>query len=411
VFLFFVGVSIAFVLFSKGFKSNGELIYMDTWVPVSVGKVENTIGLIGKISASSVTTITAPFDAVISDLPFAVGDEVAKDSLIARLDSSQYQVKVRQALAELIKAEQEMSELENWGSSDEVARARRVEANAKLNFEDSKRKLQDAQRLLDRGIVPRIEVESLSQQVKLNYIELQASRSDLKAAIAKGGGHNMKVASINLKNARFNYQKTSELLKQSDLRSPYKGVLFAPVPNQSKRTNEVIQKGQYVSQGTPLVQIAKLDELFASALISEVDLQKISTGMSVSLTGEGFRPYVLKGRVQSISLRGIEADITTEPTYYNVVVSIGGLSKEQSRLVRIGLTAKLNIVTYINEKAIIVPFDSVLDGDEGAFVYYKESIDLPERKVRVRIGQSTSHGIEIFGVGPGLVKKVVTTSP
>jgi len=65
------------------------------------------------------------------------------------------------------------------------------------------------------------------------------------------------------------------------------------------------------------------------------------------------------------------------------------------------MSARLTIVTYNNEQAIVIPSQAI---EPDMTVAYREAMDKPVERVKVTTGQSTTQGVEVFGLKPGLVK-------
>lgn len=85
---------------------------------------------------------------------------------------------------------------------------------------------------------------------------------------------------------------------------------------------------------------------------------------------------------------------------FPVTLSIPKLTPQQLQRVRLGMSARLTIVTYNNEQAIVVPAQAITGGE----VEYRETMDKPVERVKVTTGQSTPQGVEVFGLKPGFVK-------
>jgi hypothetical protein len=116
--------------------------------------------------------------------------------------------------------------------------------------------------------------------------------------------------------------------------------------------------------------------------------------------GDGFDGERLKGFVSVVSGLAIASD-TQGSAQFPVTLSIPTLTPEQLQRVRLGMSARLNIVTYNNEQAIVIPSQAI---EPDMTVAYREAMDKPVERVKVTTGQSTAQGVEVFGLKPGLVK-------
>ena len=89
---------------------------------------------------------------------------------------------------------------------------------------------------------------------------------------------------------------------------------------------------------------------------------------------------------------------------FPVTLSVPKLSKEQLQRVRLGMSARLSIITYRNERAIVLPPAALQHVDNGLVVEYREAVDQPVKRVAVTTGQATPEGVEVFGLQPGFVR-------
>ena len=108
----------------------------------------------------------------------------------------------------------------------------------------------------------------------------------------------------------------------------------------------------------------------------------------------------LAGSVSVVSGLAIASD-TQGSAQFPVTLSIPALTPQQLQRVRLGMSARLTIVTYSNEQAIVVPSEAI---QADKTVEYRTTMDQPTQRVKVSTGKSTAQGVEVFGLGPGFVK-------
>jgi multidrug resistance efflux pump len=135
------------------------------------------------------------------------------------------------------------------------------------------------------------------------------------------------------------------------------------------------------------------------AKVSELDINQLHQGQAVEVMGDGFDGERLTGSVSVVSGLAMASD-SQGSAQFPVTLSIPKLTPQQLQRVRLGMSARLTIVTYNNEQAIVVPAQAVVGGE----VEYREAMDKPVERVKVTTGQATAQGVEVFGLKPGLVK-------
>lgn len=206
------------------------------WLHVQPQVLENQLGLVGRVEAATHTILAAPFEGLVQDLAITDGQRVERDQRLLTLDTTQLDIQIREALAVELKARRTVQDMQNWEQSEEVSRARRALTNARLNLEDTEAKLADTRRLFERGIVARMEVDSLEQQAKTQRLDLVASQAELRAAQGRGQGESRQIAEMELANAQSRHQALLALHGQRELTAPFAGIILPP---RSRKTETI----------------------------------------------------------------------------------------------------------------------------------------------------------------------------
>lgn len=379
------------------------------WLPVEPQPLENQLGLIGRIEAATHLTLIAPFEGSVSQLSVAEGQPVERGQLLLTLDTSALEIQLRQAHAELLKAKRAVQDMQNWAHGEEVARARRAVNNAELNLSDTETKLNDTRRLFERGIVARMEVEALEQQLRLQHLDLAASQTELHAAQVRGQGENLQIAEMELANAQARHDSLATLQAQRELRAPFAGIVLLTQKNTGVGAPSPLHEGQPVSQGTPLLELASLERIIASARIEETDLHQLHENMPVQVTGDGFAGMTLLGKVLTIGAKALPSEAYGGGSTYEVKVAIDKLTAEQREWVRLGMSTRLAVVTYRTEKGIAVPAATLRQDENGnTYVIHRKSMSQLPRKIIVSPGHAVPQGVEVSGLEPGFVELPIT---
>jgi len=214
----------------------------ERWLYVQPQTLENHLGLVGRIEAAMQTTLAAPFEGLVQDMKVAEGQRVER-------------VQLRDALSAQLKAESTVQEMQDWPQSEGVARARRAVTSAQLGLSDTEAKLADTRRLLERGIVARMEVDALEQQQRTQQIDLAASQAELRAALDRGKGVNRRIAEMELENAQARYQTLQAQHMQRELHAPFAGIVLRPRKQEGGGSIPLLQQGMRAIQGMPLFEL------------------------------------------------------------------------------------------------------------------------------------------------------------
>ncbi|RTR88459.1 HlyD family secretion protein, partial [Pseudomonas paraeruginosa] len=87
-----------------------------------------------------------------------------------------------------------------------------------------------------------------------------------------------------------------------------------------------------------------------------------------------------------------------------VTVSVAHLTPGQLRKIRLGMSAKLAVTTYRNERALVVPPEAVRHEGDRLSVVYRASPAAPIEQLPVRVGRSTPEGVEVLDLAAGQVR-------
>jgi multidrug efflux pump subunit AcrA (membrane-fusion protein) len=380
----------------------------EQWLAVKVDPLVHQIGLVGKIEPDTTITLTAPFDGNVQANLVEQGQRVEAGQVLLRMDPATLEVQLRDALSAQLKARRTVQEMQDWDSGQQVGRARRSLRTAEMTASNTQRKLTESENLFKRGIIPRNELDDLKQQTAQQQLDLVAARGELQQAIEQGKGEYRQIADMELTNATVKYDALHTLLDGKEVKAPFSGIVVpAPGSNSSGpgggNNNAPVQAGSKVSQGQVLFGLANIEKLKIVTKVSELDINQLHQGQAVEVLGDGFDGERLTGSVSVVSGLAIASD-SQGSAQFPVTLSIPKLTPQQLQRVRLGMSARLTIVTYNNGQAIVVPAQAISRGDGVMTVEYRAAMDKPVERVTVTTGQSTAQGVEVFGLKPGFVK-------
>ncbi|MBV4481880.1 efflux RND transporter periplasmic adaptor subunit [Pseudomonas khavaziana] len=377
----------------------------EQWLAVKPDPLVHQIGLVGKIEPDTTVTLTAPFDGNVLANLVEQGQRVEAGQVLLRMDPATLEVQLRDALSAQLKARRAVQEMQDWDSSPAVSRARRSLRTAEMTAGNTQRKLTESENLFKRGIIPRNELDDLKQQTQQQQLDLAAARSELQQAQDQGRGEYRQIAEMELTNATVKYEALQKLLEGKEVKAPFSGIVV-PAPGSTNtaqgggNNNTPVQAGSKVSQGQVLFGLANIERLKIVAKVSELDINQLHQGQAVEVMGDGFDGERLTGSVSVVSGLAIASD-NQGSAQFPVTLSIPKLTPQQLQRVRLGMSARLTIVTYNNDQALVIPSQAI---HPDMTVEYRAAMDKPVERVKVTTGQSTPQGVEVFGLKPGFVK-------
>jgi HlyD family secretion protein len=337
----------------------------------------------GEIEATRSTNVTSPniswrygtmkITQIIKD-----GKEVKTGDTLLVFDPSEVKKGVVEAEARLgmnraelekLQAQQE-SDLEELKADYEITRI--SQQISKIRFEsagyEANIKKKEIQLNLEKA---NIALDRADEQIK-NRIKIQ--KEELK----------QKKLSIDQDVARLT--EANETLKKLFLVSPSPGIAIL---NRSWSSGNKFQVGDQCWAGFPLIQLPDLTSLKATVKINEVDISKISKGLTVEIKPDAFSTSIYKGEVNTVANLAVNKDDKSKIKVFPVEIQL----KETDKKLLPGLTVSCRIIIGKIKNALFIPLDAL--HSEGAlnFVYKKTTKGF--EKTSVETGASNSDYIVI----------------
>lgn len=125
-------------------------------------------------------------------------------------------------------------------------------------------------------------------------------------------------------------------------------------------------EGETLVEGTPCAVLVCDQDIQVRVAIPEKHLPDLTQGMAVRVTGSGFEKAVYTG-----SLLEIAAAAQTDLSGGTVVQGVVTLDAPDDSL-RVGLNARVEVVTAVDEDALVLPYEAVLTDEQGEYVYVVE---------------------------------------
>lgn len=180
------------------------------------------------------------------------------------------------------------------------------------------------------------------------------------------------LAKLNLEIAQSRLEDAQEDLSKTVLLAPHDGVLTLV----DVVEGEVISGATSVSNGTELMTLAQLRELYMEANINEVDVERLGEGQTARLTFDAIPDYEIVGEIGNIALSARrDGDVRVFP--------IEVIFAAEGNRVRPGISATVDIPIDTVEDAVSVLLSAVFfsEDDNSTLVYVKEGESWEPRDV------------------------------
>jgi HlyD family secretion protein len=343
-----------------------------------------------------------------------VGQHVSAGQALAELDRSVLTAQVRQAQAALQQAQFTAAQARSVSgapsqtiAADQVRQAEAALQTARANQTLAQNNLARQQRLFDRGIAPRKDVEEARNQIAIATEAVRQTESALAAArvnAARGVGEARTQASVTaggVEAAQAALDVARAELSRASIRSPIAGTV----------TKRAVNDGEAVDPATPAFEVIDSTSLDVIANVPAGYLNRIKTGDLAVVRVEPLPDKEFSGGV-------VQVAPSVDPQTNTVAVRVR-LPNPTGEL-KAGIFGTARIAVEIHPNALAVPQEAlVVEGDES-FVFVPQGEKVEKRKVTVGIredgeveileGLKDNERVVItgaFGLGDGTKIKIV----
>jgi HlyD family secretion protein len=354
------------------------------------------VRLVGVIDARSVAHVAAPFAAKVLKKHFEYGQQVKADEVLLTLDSGAATIAKHEAESVVIQAQQKLADLREWQQSADVARALRNVQNSTQQLQKLKQQEASAQELFKLGIVARQEVDDLALQRATAEHTLASAQEELDSVKKKGNSQAVRIAELELANARFKLQQANEKLAAATVRAPAAGVVMPPPETSNGNTQESreIAVGTKVTEGQLLMTIGTTDGLRVSAKAAEADVAALAVGQAVRVTSPALPEQVLQGRIASIAGQAGKENEGGMPRF-GLLVDITSTDATLSSRIKLGMSADLEVIVLQKPDAIVIPPSAISSDGAEHSVRRRDAQTGEVQSVKVALGARLPDGIEI----------------
>ncbi len=240
----------------------------------------------------------------------------------------------------------------------------------------------------------RFESAAYESEIKKKEIKLNLDKADIALEKAKEQISNrqkiqkeeIKQKNLSISQDQSRLDEANETLKKLYVVTPAPGIAII---GRNWSSGNKFQLGDQCWSGFPLIQLPDLSALKATVKINEVDIAKITKGLSVEIKPDAFSDSIFKGNVNSVANLAVNKEGSTKIKVFPVEILINGTNENLLP----GLTVSCRIILDKIENVLYVPIDAVkLEGDKN-YVYKKTSGGFD--KVEVETGANNSDYIVI----------------
>ena len=326
-------------------------------------RVARTVVATGTLAAEDQVVVGTKVPGRLADIVVDMGTPVRRGQVVARLDASDYRLRVEQAEAALQQARARLG-LSATGADERVdPEQTSIVRQARAVLEEAKLTRDRSAKLMEQDLIARAQLDTADANLK----------------VAEGRYHDSLEEVRNRQAVLLQRRSERELARQqladTAIVSPIDGAVAI----------KQASVGEYPAAGAPVATVVRLHPLRLRVNVPEREAADVRTGQAVRLTVEG-DTNVYQGRVVRLSPIVQEQSRT---------LSVEAEIPNERAVLKPGAFARADIVTQASEPVIRVPATALVTfaGIEKLLVVRGGKIV----EVRVQTGRRANDSVEIVG--------------
>ncbi len=267
------------------------------------------------------------------------GSVVKTGQVLARLDTSRLESRVRQAQAQVAAQSQLLRKLNNGARPEEIAQARAAVAAAEAEAANAKSNLDRLQSISDASkgrAISTTDLETATTQVRMSEASANNHREALALLLAGTRQEDVQQAKAQLDAAEADLSLLRQQFVDAELKSPTDGVI----------RNRLMEPGELATPQRPVFSIAITHPKWVRAYLSESDLGRVNVGLPATITIDGSAQRI-DGTVSFISSMAefTPKTVQTEELRTSLVYEVRVLVQDPQDHLRLGMPASVSIDT------------------------------------------------------------------
>ncbi len=299
---------------------------------VERGPITAAVAATGTLNPVKSVLVGSQVSGQIKELFVDFNSVVKKDQVIARIDPESFELRVRQAMADL-----EATRATVLTQMAAVGAQRAEVSRSEVNLADVRRDYERKQTLVEKGFVSAADRDKALAVYNGAQEQLKTARAQLAVAEAQA-----KNAEAVVKQRESQLAQTRVDLDRTVIRAPVDGVVI-------KRSVDAGQTVAASLQAPELFQIAQnLREMQVEASIDEADVGRTKVDQDATFTVDSFPGHTFSGKVMQVRKAAL---VVQNVVTYTVVISAANPDLQLLP----GMTANVRITTDQRDQVLKLP--------------------------------------------------------
>ena len=209
----------------------------------------------------------------VTELYFREGQTVAKGDTVAFIDSPQVRAKLAQAQAARSAAQAQSTKAQNGAQKEQIAGAYELWQQALVQEEVMRKSFERVKSLYDQKVIAAQKYDETKAKYDASVAQAKAAKSQYDMAVKGARAEDKAAAQALVSQADGAIQEVNSYLKELYLTSPADGVISNVYPKQ----------GELVGQGSPVMTVTDLSDVWFTFNIREDQLHSMGVGDEITV--------------------------------------------------------------------------------------------------------------------------------
>ena len=321
---------------------------------VTEQKMEQTVLASGRVVAVDKSVIYSQVTGTVKKIQVKPGQEIQHGQLLMELDIPDGPQRLAQARATLARAEADLAKARASGKSLDLIDAEAAYAEAEAGYRLAEERLKRNQVLYREGAISLETLQEIESQYTAAENRFRKAAAVLEAARASASAA-LQGLEAAVESARASLALLETQMGQAGLKAERSGRVLSLG----------VREGDMIMPNTILITVGSIDHLEIVAEINEADALYVKTGQSAVITSNAIPDERFIGQITGVGLETTN-QVRKEAETSALPVTI---SLPPGTPLRPGYNVDLEITTRVEEKALVIPYEALIEIDDEPCVY------------------------------------------
>ncbi len=343
--------------------------------------------VVGTVVPARRSVVGSAVDGRVIQYSIEPGQAIKKGQALVQLRTTQLQISLRAAQAELASRQAMLAELKNGSRPEEIEQATGELDAAAAVLSSSKSNYQRASNLHKRGALTDQQLQDAQAAFERSHATHSAAKA--KHRLLKNGARPEQIAGQEAQVA-FQQQQVSlleEQISRHTVTAPFDGYV----------AREMTEVGEWLGRGDPIAEIIQLSEVEIEVFVLEKHLANVRVGQSIQISVPAVPSEFFTGQVQTIVP---QADLRSRS--FPVRIRVRNGADANGPVLKSGMLARAQMPLGDRRERVMLDKDAIVFGGREPVVYVLDGkaaagAEAKVRAVTVQLGVMDGDLIEVTG--------------